>query len=245
MKKEWFKDWFDSPYYHILYKNRDHQEAEQFLNKLIAFLDPAVGSSILDVACGKGRHAKQLAELGFHVTGIDLSNNSINEAKEIDNNRLAFFVHDMRIPFRNNQFDLVFNFFTSFGYFDSESDNQDAIDMMSEALKMDGILVIDYLNAGRFSEGISQKETKEIDAVIFHTEKKIQDQKIVKTISLHDTKNDYSADFAEAVSLLSLDDFQKLASKAGLVLQSVFGDYNLNPFVESTSERLILVLRKA
>ena len=245
MKNEWFKDWFDSPYYHILYKNRDHKEAEQFVNKLIAFLNPSVGSSILDVACGKGRHAKQLAELGFHVTGIDLSNNSINEAKGIDNNRLAFFVHDMRIPFRNNQFDLVFNFFTSFGYFDSESDNQDAIGMMSEAIKMDGILVIDYLNAGRFSEEISQKETKEIDAVIFHTEKKIQDQKIVKTISLHDTKNDFKAEFAEAVSLLSLDDFQKLAAKTGLSIQSVFGDYNLNPFVESTSERLILVLRKA
>ncbi|MEN9963167.1 MAG: hypothetical protein RL582_262 [Bacteroidota bacterium] len=245
MKNEWFKDWFDSPYYHILYKNRDHQEAEQFVNKLIAFLNPAKDSSILDVACGKGRHAKQMAELGFQVIGIDLSYNSIMEAKEMENDRLSFFVHDMRVPFRNNQFDLVFNFFTSFGYFDTDSDNQDAIGMMCGALKMDGILVIDYLNAGRFSGGISQKETKEIDAVIFRTEKQIQDHKIVKTISLHDTKNDFTADYAESVSLLTLDDFQKLASNAGLVLQSVFGDYNLNPFVESTSERLIMVLRKA
>lgn len=245
MKSEWFKDWFDSPYYHILYKNRDHQEAENFVNKLISFLNPAKGSSILDVACGKGRHAKQMAELGFHVTGIDLSNNSISAAQKIENDRLNFFVHDMRIPFRINQFDLVFNFFTSFGYFDSDSDNQDAIGMMCNALKKDGILVIDYLNAGRFSGEISQKETKEIDAVIFNTEKQIKDHKIVKTIFIHDTKNGFAADFAEAVSLLSLEDFQKLSSKAGLSLQSVFGDYNLNPFVESTSERLIMVLRKA
>lgn len=245
MKNEWFKDWFNSPYYHILYKNRDHQEAENFVNKLIAFLNPAKGTSILDVACGKGRHAKLMAELGFYVTGIDLSNNSISEAKKIENDRLKFFVHDMRIPFRINQFDLIFNFFTSFGYFDSESDNQDAIGMMCNALKKDGILVIDYLNAGRFSGEISQKETKEIDAVIFNTEKKIKNHKIVKTISIHDTKNNFAADFAEAVSLLSLDDFQELTSRAGLSLQTVFGDYDLNPFIASSSERLILVLQKA
>ena len=80
MQQTWFKDWFNSPYYHQLYFNRDDREAAAFIDKLINYLKPVPGSSMLDVACGKGRHSIQLANKGFDVTGIDLSNDSINEA---------------------------------------------------------------------------------------------------------------------------------------------------------------------
>ena len=56
-EKEWFEEWFDSPYYHMLYKNRDSKEAENFLNNLISGLPMQPGSKVLDVACGKGRHS--------------------------------------------------------------------------------------------------------------------------------------------------------------------------------------------
>ena len=54
---EWFKDWFDSPYYHILYKDRNFDEAEQFINNLLTFLKPETNSRFLDLGCGKGRHS--------------------------------------------------------------------------------------------------------------------------------------------------------------------------------------------
>src|SRR3954449_2448025 len=76
----WFKEWFNSPYYHQLYFNRDMSEAAAFIDKLITHLKPAPGSTMLDVACGKGRHSLQLANKGFDVTGIDLSEDSIQEA---------------------------------------------------------------------------------------------------------------------------------------------------------------------
>ena len=80
----WFKDWFNSPYYHQLYFKRDEAEAAKFIDKLIDYLKPPQGSLMLDVACGKGRHSRQLASKGFDVTGIDLSTDSIKEAKKYE-----------------------------------------------------------------------------------------------------------------------------------------------------------------
>ena len=80
MKDVWFKNWFNSPYYHKLYSHRDEAEAEIFINNLVQLLHPPAGAKMLDVACGKGRHSMHLANMHFDVTGIDLSSESIAEA---------------------------------------------------------------------------------------------------------------------------------------------------------------------
>ena len=59
---EWFKNWFDSPYYHILYKKRDSIEAKFFIDNLINFLQVPNNSKIIDIACGKGRHSIYLEQ---------------------------------------------------------------------------------------------------------------------------------------------------------------------------------------
>ena len=70
--KNWFREWFDSPYYHLLYTNRNDEEAARFIDALLAFLKPSPGSRMLDVASGRGRHSRYLESKGFDVTGIDL-----------------------------------------------------------------------------------------------------------------------------------------------------------------------------
>ena len=119
--KAWYKDWFNSHYYHLLYQHRDEEEALLFINRLIQYLQPPKGSTMVDVACGKGRHSKALADMGFDVTGIDLSAASIEEAKQDEDEHLHFYQHDMRLPFWINYYHYAFNFFTSFGYFSSRS----------------------------------------------------------------------------------------------------------------------------
>jgi 2-polyprenyl-3-methyl-5-hydroxy-6-metoxy-1,4-benzoquinol methylase len=114
MQDEWFKNWFDTTYYHELYKNRDTSEASLFIDKLVKKLNPTTDSKMLDIGCGKGRHAIQLANLGFDVTGIDLSQASIEEALKQEKDNLHFYQHDMRDIFWINYFDYAFNFFTSF-----------------------------------------------------------------------------------------------------------------------------------
>ena len=111
--QEWYKDWFNSPFYHKLYFDRDEKEAEIFIKKLVDHLEPKPGSRLLDIACGKGRHSKIMASFGYQVTGIDISPNSIEIAKQYEGPNLDFYLHDMRLPFWANYFHYAFNFFTS------------------------------------------------------------------------------------------------------------------------------------
>jgi SAM-dependent methyltransferase len=134
----WFKNWFDSSFYHQLYANRDEKEAATFIDELINELQPAAHSRMLDLGCGSGRHSKYLASKGFDVTGIDLAASSIRQAKRSETGKLRFYRHDMRIPFGRNAFDNVFNFFTSFGYFDDPSEDHKVVNNIYSALKPGG-----------------------------------------------------------------------------------------------------------
>ena len=64
--KDWFVSWFDTEYYHTLYKHRDDTEAHDFVKNLVSFLKLTQNDTILDLACGKGRHAIYLNQLGFN-----------------------------------------------------------------------------------------------------------------------------------------------------------------------------------
>ena len=124
---EWFADWFDSPYYHILYKNRNYEEAETFLKNVIAFLQMPPNSTVIDLACGKGRHSVFLNKAGFNVLGVDLSSNSIAFAKQFENETLHFEEADLRFLGKNSKFEYAFNLFTSFAYFKSDAENQQVL----------------------------------------------------------------------------------------------------------------------
>ena len=138
----WFANWFDSPYYHLLYKNRDDKEAQSFIDNLICRLKIPKKSMILDIACGKGRHSIYFNKRGMKVEGIDLSHNSINIAKKEENTTLNFSVYDMRKVFKKDTFDIIVNLFTSFGYFKKNKDEQTAITAMALSLKQEGTLII-------------------------------------------------------------------------------------------------------
>ena len=94
--KDWFTDWFNTSYYHILYKERNDKDAELFMKNITSFLNLPKNTHILDLPCGKGRHSMFLNSLGYRVTGADLAKNSIRSAKEFENDTLKFKVHDMR-----------------------------------------------------------------------------------------------------------------------------------------------------
>ena len=238
----WYATWFDSPYFHILYKDRDYTEAGKFLDKLLAYLHPKPHYTILDLACGKGRHAIYLNSRGFDVTGTDLSEHNIAEAKQHENEHLHFYVHDMREVFRTEAFDFVLILFTSFGYFEEETDNIIALRSASQATKHGGKLVIDFMNSDYTLKHLVVHEQKEIDGVKFDITRKLQNGYIVKTIKVTDKGTEQT--FEERVRALSYDDFMEYFRMADLRLADVFGNYSLEPFNRDTCERMIFVLKK-
>ena len=131
--KDWFSDWFNTKYYHILYKNRNDDEAQIFMRNITSFLNLKKQTHILDLPCGKGRHAVYLNSLGYKVTGGDLSENSIEYAKQFENDSLLFRIKDMRQGFEY-QYDAIFNLFTSFGYFDTDEEDILVLKNMKNAL---------------------------------------------------------------------------------------------------------------
>lgn len=239
-KQEWFASWFDSPYYHILYKNRDVSEAKPFLELLTKTLDLACGTTVLDLACGAGRHSKVLHELGFNVSGCDLSPHSIEKAKKLYPD-IAFFVQDMRDPLPG-KYSVVFNLFTSFGYFDQITDNALALKNVFEALNPNGLLVIDFMNSGKVCRELKRRQEVEKDGIRFHIKKDVVNSRIIKSIAFEDKGQSYF--FQEKVQALDFMDFQQLLGNAGFHITGLYGDYLLHPFDEDQSDRLILVARK-
>jgi len=250
MKKEnqpnednWFASWFDSPFYPLLYRHRNEEEASMALHNLHAFLKLPAGSTVLDLCCGQGRHSRTLSQLGYKVTGIDLSPSSIAVAKSLSQDRQMFDIQDMRTFDVNQHFDAVFNLFTSFGYFTNSSDNLRVLYRISAHLPLDGLLIIDYLNAFPLFAQTYQENRSKVDDVSFYTRKFIEGDFIVKLIEVTaDSGSIYH--FREQVQLITLDHFRSMLSEAGFEVVNTFGNYHLEAFTPETSERCIIIARK-
>src|SRR6187402_2891720 len=179
--ENWFASWFDSPYYHILYKERNYREAQLFMDNLTHYLNLPEKAKVLDLACGKGRHSIYLNQLGYDVIGADLSENSIAEANKNANETLHFVVHDKREPYED-KFDAIFNLFTSFGYFEKEEDNLKTLIAIKHSLSEYGFAVIDFMNTYTVLENLIPDEIKEVDDITFHIKRYLLDGFIIKEI---------------------------------------------------------------
>lgn len=243
MKKEsWYRSWFDSPYYHILYKNRDEYEAALFIDRVLKYLNPPADSHFLDLACGKGRHSVYINKQGFKVTGVDLSKQNIKIARKFENERLKFDVHDMRLPYADAKFDYVFNLFTSFGYFPSIEENEKVLRASHQDLKLKGKILIDFLNANQVIKGLVKGEIQEIEGIKFRITREIENGIIKKNIDITDGNNELR--FVERVRALTRQDFTGMLSRCGFEILDTFGNYSLEEFHADHSPRLILIARK-
>lgn len=239
--KAWFSTWFDTKYYHLLYKNRNESEAELFISNLYKYLNLS-NEYVLDLACGKGRHSLTLNNLGLRVLGVDLSPQSIQSATKFQNNHLNFQEHDMREVIENESFDVVFNLFTSFGYFENEADNFTVLRSIYEMLHVNGLLVIDFMNTTKTLNSLVEEEVKVEDNIEFNLKREFDGKFIKKYISFSDQGEFFN--FQESVRGFSLDDFHIMLTETNFKIESVFGDFQLNPFNATTSDRLIIIARK-
>lgn len=237
----WFKHWFGTRYYALLYGHRDVEDARQWVHAILERWGLPNGAEVLDLACGRGRHASFFAKSGMKVCGIDISEASIAEA------RLAatdgeFAVHDMREPYAEERFDAVACLFTSLGYFDTLEDDLAVFRSVFTALRPGGRFVIDFMNSELVLRELVPSERITKDGVDFHIERTCISGTLVKTIAVND--NGRSHHFEERVQALQPAQLEEMAVAAGFLIEDRTDGPELRMFEPTTSQRFVLWLRK-
>lgn len=238
---EWYTDWFGTRYYALLYGHRDAEDARAWVDAILARWQLPKGAEVLDMACGRGRHAGQFHAAGMRVHGIDISPESISEARQ-NHPGVAFSVHDMRKPFATQAFDAVTCLFTSLGYFEHMDDDRAAIATAFQALRPGGRFVLDLMNPDRVKGTLVPYEVVERGAVRFEVSRTVEQEVVVKRIHVRD--GDLDLHFQERVRLLSAEEVEAMAREAGFVVEEVTDGPLFIPFNRTLSSRAVWWMRR-
>lgn len=243
----WFEDWFNSPLYEKLYSYRNEDEAELLAKLIEKEIPKSDFPDILDLGCGRGRHSITLAELGYEVTGIDLSPEAIKKARSIASEKklknVTFKVEDMRNPLPKT-FDAIVNLFTTFGYFLNDAENERVLDNVTTMLKSEGVFFMDYLNSNIVRNSIVPDESGSYGNLNYTIKRKIESDMVYKTIQFSGDSLDEPVEYQERVKLYDLDWFEQKFRKFDFQMQSVYGNYKGAKFDPETSSRLIMIAQK-
>lgn len=241
MDATWYMKSFQKEY-PLLYSHRDDDSANQEIHSLLKGLNLPAQGKVLDLCCGSGRHSRALACMGYQVTGVDLSDFLLKEAAKVNVGReISYMQYDIReIPFRN-EFDIVFNLFTSFGYFLSDYDNELALHRMVDSVKPGGDVVIDYLNPSYVRENLVSFSQRKVGKMMIEEKRWIDEKFVNKHIIIKDSNGE--REFWERVRLYPINVMRKLLKMAGIDEMEVYGDYTLCPYA-SGSKRMIFHGRK-
>jgi len=230
----WYQEWFGEEYLE-LYSHRDESEAR----RQVAFVQSQFGTvdgSILDLACGMGRHLSELSARGYPGIGCDLSYTMLRTGSA-EYGPMPVARADMRqLPFRNNAFGGLVSFFTSFGYFATEDENMQVVREMSRVLAKRAVFLFDYLNVHRELEKLVQSETRATPMGEVRIERWFDpsDRSFNKRITIGQRR------YLERVRGYDLDEISMMFSSCQLSMHAAFGDFDGAPFT-NTSPRLILV----
>jgi SAM-dependent methyltransferase len=247
LSKDWFKKWFSDKFYLRLYQHRNDEDARNLINLIQRSIDISTKCKALDIACGAGRHAIELARRGFDVTGFDLSGFLISEAKKDadraneKNLKLRFLIKDMRYFNFKGSFDIALNIFTSFGYFDNDDENFSVIENAKKSLKTNGYFIFDFLNKDYLVKNIVPYSRKKIGEDLVIQKRRIGNGFIKKEITIK--SNCRENKFDEVLRLYDYEELRSAFNKFGLRITHSFGDYWGNKFSIKNSERLIFIAK--
>ncbi|ADI38520.1 putative methyltransferase [Waddlia chondrophila 2032/99] len=238
----WFKKWFNEDYLK-LYSHRTMGEA----SKQVDFIRRSAGCSgsktVLDLACGTGRHSIAFGLKGHQVTGIDLSEALIAKARkralEYEELNVSFLVADLFSLPDIGRFDLVANLFTSFGYFSDDQKNSQVFFVVRERLKDDGRFFLDFLHPYSVKQNLVEEESLLVDGEEVEVKRFIKDDCVYKQIQFPGRA------YEERVKLYDRDVIEQMLSNAGLSVVNVWNDYLGNSWKKEGDRQLFLCIKNS
>jgi SAM-dependent methyltransferase len=234
----WYREWFGEEYLE-LYAHRDEREAEAHADFVVRQLDGPTPRAVLDLACGAGRHTAVLRRRGYRTLGVDLSLTLLAVMAERGLPRVA---GDMRrLPFARRTFDWVLNFFTSFGYFEQESENFQVLEEIARVLTPGGRFLIDLLNPPYALGHLTPCEIQRLGGYEVEIQRWYDagSKRINKRIRVHDPEAPPRS-FLESVRAYDAEEVALGLRRAGLQVDRLCGDFD-GKLYDRDSERLILI----
>lgn len=239
MTEAWYEKSFGQDYL-LVYKHRDMQGAQAEASRMTGWLHLDPGAHVFDLCCGMGRHSLALAEEGYRVTGMDLSDVLLEEARRLDElHQVEWVKGDMRQVPLDGPFDAVVNLFTSFGYFETDAENGAVLKEIGRLLKPGGKFLLDFMNARHVERNLVPYSERKDGAVLIQESRSIENGFVYKRIVLSEPGKP-DRNYLERVRLYRLDDFKRLLEGTGLAIDQVHGDYESGAYSEEDSKRLIL-----
>lgn len=246
---EWYKKLYTNDFIDVVgFASPEQTKFET--DFILSVLKPAPGSRVLDLCCGYGRHVNYLGKSGnLEITGIDLSDDYLETArKDVPSPNVKFIKGDMReIPF-NDHFDAIYNMFTSFGFFESDEENEKVIMQVNKALKSKGLFLLDYENKFFFVFNDVFKKGKhwqKLDGnryfLFENTYNVIREREIFKASLIENGQVKMSSGYD--IRLYSYPEISAMLTRNGFEILQCWGDYRGNEY-SAESKRLIILSRK-
>jgi SAM-dependent methyltransferase len=242
---QWYREFFDDLYLRVYQPLEAPEQVRREVDFIVKALDLPAGAKVLDLCCGQGRHSLELARRGFQVVGVDLSEALLYAARkraESEGLSVTFLHCDMREIDFADEFDAVINMFTSFGYLESEAEDEKVLGKVAQALKSGGKFLLDVINRDRLVRDFQAREWHAADEGWLVLEERTFDHLSgrMETRWVCVARDGVRYERLSSVRLYTTSELRTMLERAGLKVTNLFGDYDGSPY-SWDSQRLIVV----
>jgi len=244
----WYETTFGRDYL-SLYCHRNDEEAQHDIDALLTLIHPKPTEPLLDLCCGAGRHLLALSRKGFtDLTGLDLSADLLAEARiRLDaacRSDVELVRSDMReIPWERH-FSAIISLFTSFGYFQTQREDECVLASAYRALASRGTLVVDTLNREQVIASLVPAEEKKLDDMCIRIRRHLSHDGLrIKKETRVTQPGSPETTYRESVRMYRSSEIEDMLERHGFVDTRFFGNLNGEAFTD-TSPRMIFVATK-
>jgi SAM-dependent methyltransferase len=246
----WYAGFFDDQWLEMRDEVTPPERTQREVDFALEALAPAPGARLLDVACGHGRHSLELARRGFRVTGVDLSEPSLalaREAAAAEELDVELVHADMReIPFRE-EFDAAIDLFTSFGYFETEHEDERALAAIARSLKPGAALLLETVNGAALLRVFRAETWNELEDGTLMLEHRGYDlltgrNDVVWTFVRPDGSR---SELRHSLRLYTVAEIASMLRRVGLEIERSWGGWDGSELTLDSGMRFLVLARKA